>query len=65
MLWCVSVAAFGEPVVPEVNWMLIVRLQHHSQLNPKHATKPVDRLLSNQSFDVDDILVRWVRCQPG
>src|SRR5512135_833918 len=29
-------------------------------LNPKHATKQVDRLLSNQSIDVDDILVRWV-----
>jgi hypothetical protein len=23
MLWCVSVAAFGAPVVPLVNWMLI------------------------------------------
>ena len=23
MLWWVSVAAFGEPVVPEVNWMLM------------------------------------------
>ena len=23
MLWCVSVAPLGEPVVPEVNWMLI------------------------------------------
>jgi hypothetical protein len=23
MLWCVSVAPFGAPVVPEVNWMLI------------------------------------------
>ena len=29
-------------------------------LNPKHATKQVDRLLSNQSIDVDDILARWV-----
>jgi hypothetical protein len=29
-------------------------------LNPKHATKQVDRLLSNQSIEVDDILVRWV-----
>jgi hypothetical protein len=28
-------------------------------LNQKHATKQVDRL-SNQSIDVDDILVRWV-----
>ncbi len=23
MLWCVSVAPLGAPVVPEVNWMLI------------------------------------------
>jgi hypothetical protein len=52
------VAAFGDPVVPEVNWMLIVRLQRHSQLNPKHATKQVDRLLSDQNIDVDDILAR-------
>jgi hypothetical protein len=29
-------------------------------LNPKHATKQVDRLLSNQGIEVDDILVRWV-----
>jgi hypothetical protein len=29
-------------------------------LNPKHATKQVDRLLSNNGIDVDDILVRWV-----
>jgi hypothetical protein len=31
--WCVSVAAFGEPVVPEVNWMLIgiVRLKLHGK----------------------------------
>jgi len=29
-------------------------------LNPKHATKQVDRLLSNPGIDVDDILVRWV-----
>jgi hypothetical protein len=31
-----------------------------SGLNPKHATKQVDRLPCNQSIDVDDILVRWV-----
>jgi hypothetical protein len=29
-------------------------------LNPKHATKQVDRLLSNPGINVDDILVRWV-----
>jgi hypothetical protein len=29
-------------------------------LNPKHATKQVDRLLSNPEIKVDDILVRWV-----
>ncbi len=29
-------------------------------LNPKHATKQVDRLLSNTHINVDDILVRWV-----
>jgi hypothetical protein len=29
-------------------------------LNPKHATKQVDRLLSNPKIIVDDILVRWV-----
>src|SRR5271154_2096288 len=29
-------------------------------LNPKHATKQVDRLLSNPEIRVDDILVRWV-----
>ena len=29
-------------------------------LNPKHATKQVDRLLSNPNIDVDDILARWV-----
>jgi hypothetical protein len=28
-------------------------------LNPKHATKQVDRLLSNSMINVDDILVRW------
>ena len=29
-------------------------------LNPKHATKQVDRLLSNPNINVDDILIRWV-----
>jgi hypothetical protein len=29
-------------------------------LSPKHATKQVDRLLSNQGIKVDDILARWV-----
>ena len=29
-------------------------------LNPKHATKQVDRLLSNPEIKVDDILARWV-----
>jgi hypothetical protein len=29
-------------------------------LNPKHATKQVDRLLSNSNIEVDDILARWV-----
>jgi hypothetical protein len=29
-------------------------------LNPKHATKQVDRLLSNPMINVDDILARWV-----
>jgi hypothetical protein len=29
-------------------------------LNSKHATKQVDRLLSNPMINVDDILVRWV-----
>jgi len=29
-------------------------------LNPKHATKQVDRLLSNPKISVDDILARWV-----
>ena len=29
-------------------------------LNPKHATKQVDRLFSNPMINVDDILVRWV-----
>lgn len=29
-------------------------------LNPKHATKQVDRLLSNPKINVGDILVRWV-----
>ena len=29
-------------------------------LNPKHAIKQVDRLLSNPTINVDDILVRWV-----
>jgi hypothetical protein len=29
-------------------------------LNPKHATKQVDRLLSNPNIKVDDILARWV-----
>ena len=29
-------------------------------LNPKHATKQVDRLLSNPNINVDDILARWV-----
>jgi hypothetical protein len=29
-------------------------------LNPKHATKQVDRLLSNSKIDVDDILAHWV-----
>jgi hypothetical protein len=28
-------------------------------LNPKHATKQVDRLLSNPMINVDDILARW------
>jgi hypothetical protein len=29
-------------------------------LNTKHATKQVDRLLSNPNINVDDILVHWV-----
>ena len=29
-------------------------------LNSKHATKQVDRLLSNPKINVDDILARWV-----
>jgi hypothetical protein len=29
-------------------------------LNPKHATKQVDRLLSNRKINVDDIRTRWV-----
>src|SRR6266478_9448617 len=29
-------------------------------LNPKHATKQVDRLLSNPNINVDDIRARWV-----
>ena len=29
-------------------------------LNPKHAIKQVDRLLSNPNINVDEILVRWV-----
>jgi hypothetical protein len=29
-------------------------------LNPKHATKQVDRLLYNPMINVDEILVRWV-----
>jgi hypothetical protein len=29
-------------------------------MNPKHATKQVDRLLSNPKINVDDIPVRWV-----
>src|ERR1700753_3686624 len=29
-------------------------------LNPKHATKQVDRLLSNPKINVDDILACWV-----
>ncbi len=29
-------------------------------LNPKHATKQVDRLLSNSKIDVDAILAHWV-----
>jgi Transposase DDE domain len=29
-------------------------------LNPKHAVKQVDRLLSNEAINVDDLLVRWV-----
>ena len=29
-------------------------------LNPKHATKQVDRLLSNPKINLDDILARWV-----
>ena len=29
-------------------------------LNPRHATKQVDRLLSNPKINVDDIPVRWV-----
>ena len=29
-------------------------------LNSKHATKQVDRLLSNPNINVDDILARWV-----
>jgi hypothetical protein len=29
-------------------------------LNPKHATKQVDRLLSNPKINVDEILVHWV-----
>ncbi len=29
-------------------------------LNPKHATKQVDRLLSNPKINVDDMLARWV-----
>jgi len=29
-------------------------------LNPKHAIKQVDRLLSNPKINVDDILARWV-----
>ncbi len=29
-------------------------------LNPKHATKQVDRLLSNPKINVDDILAGWV-----
>ena len=29
-------------------------------LSPKHATKQVDRLLSNRKINVDDILARWV-----
>src|SRR5208282_3975241 len=28
-------------------------------LNPKHATKQVDRLLSNPNINVDDIVVHW------
>src|SRR3984957_6967920 len=30
------------------------------RLNTKHATKQVDRLLSNPNINVDDILVHWV-----
>jgi hypothetical protein len=29
-------------------------------LNPKHATKQVDRLLSNPKINVDHVLLRWV-----
>jgi len=29
-------------------------------LKPKHAIKQVDRLLSNEAINVDDVLVRWV-----
>ena len=29
-------------------------------LKPKHAIKQVDRLLSNEAINVDDLLVRWV-----
>jgi hypothetical protein len=37
-----------------------LRLAAARGLNPKHATKQVDRLLSNPMINVDDILVRWV-----
>ena len=35
-------------------------MRRRTGLNPKHATKQVDRLLSSPEIKVDDILVRWV-----
>ena len=34
-------------------------------LKPKHATKQVDRLLSNSKINVDAILARWVSVAAG
>ena len=47
-------------VAPRSRSAPLVRASPHAAVDCKHATKQVDRLLSNPEIKVDDILVRWV-----
>ena len=47
MLWCVSVAALGAPVVPEVNWMLIG--SSNCSLAPSAASRARSSALASTS----------------